>query len=60
VDEQPFEDDPDVVGLAQYALYPRAAASNSDDGEVAWSNISGASPVDRDAGTRGEIRLAEE
>jgi hypothetical protein len=60
VDEQPFEDDPDVVRLAQDALYARAAAPNADDGEVAASNISGAAAVDRDAGARNKIRLAEE
>ena len=60
VNKQSLEDDPDVVRLAQHALYARAAAPNADDGEVAGSNISGAAAVDSHAGARDEVRLAEE
>ena len=60
MDEQPFEDDPDVLRLAEHAFHARASAPQADDDEIARLDISGATAVDRDADARDEVRLAEE
>jgi hypothetical protein len=60
VHEQAFEDDVDVLCLAELALDPRAAAARTDDGEISRADVAAAFPVDRDRDVRDEVRLADE
>jgi hypothetical protein len=60
VHEQSLEHDLDVLGLAELALDPRAAAARADDDEIAGPDIAAAFSVDRDRNVRDEVRLADE
>jgi hypothetical protein len=60
VHEQSLEHDLDVLGLAELALDPRAAAARADDDEITGTDVAAALPVDRDGNVRDEVRLADE
>src|SRR5262245_66240129 len=60
MDEQPFEDDLDVLRRAEISLDPRPPFAAACDDEIAGTNLGPVPAVERERNTWDEVRLADE